>query len=118
MEIWQGRKAMIQVCRGKVEAPQRLACRANLYFLITRLIVGGSPSFIQGQSDFRLNLHLSPCVEIMTIKVIGCLIRARGKWESESVFHLMPESMFCRLDPLSTALFSNSYGIRNLPSWE
>jgi len=30
----------------------------------------------------------------------------------------MPKSMVCRLDPLSIALFSNSYGIRNRPEWE
>ena len=36
------------------------------------------------------------------------------KGKNESVVHLMPESMVCRLDPLPLALFSNSYGIRNL----
>jgi len=40
------------------------------------------------------------------------------KGKRESVFHLMPESMVCRLDPLPAALFSNSYGIRNRPEWE
>jgi hypothetical protein len=34
--------------------------------------------------------------------------------EGESVFHLMSESMFCRLDPLLNALLCNSYGIVNL----
>ena len=38
--------------------------------------------------------------------------------ESESVVHLMPESMVGRLDPLPIALFSNSYGIRSRPEWE
>jgi hypothetical protein len=38
--------------------------------------------------------------------------------KSEFVFYLMPKSMVCRLDPLSIALFSNSYGIRNRPQWE
>jgi len=38
--------------------------------------------------------------------------------KSESVLHLMPKSMVCRLDPLSIALFSNSNSIRNRPKWE
>jgi hypothetical protein len=38
--------------------------------------------------------------------------------KSESVLHLMLKSMACRLDPLSVALFSNSYSIRNRPEWE
>jgi hypothetical protein len=32
--------------------------------------------------------------------------------------HLMPKSMVCRVDPLPTALFNNSYGIINLLRWE
>jgi len=38
----------------------------------------------------------------------------RYNGEGESVFHLMSESMFCRLDPLLNALFYNSDGIVNL----
>ena len=64
------------------------------------------------------SIAMSPCVEIMVTKVIGCPRDARGEWESESVFHLMPESMVSRLDPLSTALFNNLYGIRNHPKRE
>ena len=42
---------------------------------------------------------------------LGCEVRL---WKGESVLHLMPESMVCRIDPLPMALFFNSYGIINV----
>ena len=54
--------------------------------------------------------------ENFTLYINGMVVfnNLRYNGEGESVFHLMSENMFCRLDPLPNALLRNSYGIVNL----
>lgn len=55
-------------------------------------------------------------VEDITLYIDGMVFfnNLRYNGEGESLFHLMSENMFCRLDPLLNALLRNSYGIVNL----
>ena len=71
--------------------------------------------YLGKNSDYGYSLHL---VFINPNRRIKIPWDAGVNGESESEVHLMPESMDCRLDPLPSALFSNSYGIRNRPGRE
>ena len=53
-------------------------------------------------------------IDINGTVVFNNLRILRYNGEGESVVHLMPKSMVCRLDPLPNALLCNSYGIVNL----
>jgi hypothetical protein len=60
---------------------------------------------VQRIRDKKFTLYIDGMVVFNNLRYNG---------EGESVFHLMSENMFCRLDPLPNALLRNSYGIVNL----